>query len=82
MKQDSKLYKEHHMLEAIEIRRQIERGWPHQHEAMSDKGVADAIYGAITAGERAVEKFLKDKLGEREISVYHRGRELTDDETE
>ena len=64
------------MLEAIELRKQVEKGWPSKFEVMTEKELADITYGTMAAAGRRVEEFLKDKLGEREESYSHRGGNL------
>ena len=64
------------MLEAIELHRQIEKGWPSKYEVMTEKQLADITYGAITSANYRIEAFLKDKLGEREQPYSHRGGNL------
>lgn len=64
------------MLETIEIKRQMEQGWPSQYEVMTEKQMADISYGAIAAAGRRVEEFLVDKLGKREKSYSHRGSNI------
>ena len=54
------------MIRAIEIRRQIEDGWPAKFEVMTEKELSSIIYGAMAAANRGVERYLKDKLGERQ----------------
>jgi len=64
------------MFEAIELRKQVEKGWPSKFEVMTEKEMADITYGAMTAASRRIEEFLLDKLGEREQSYSHRGGNL------
>lgn len=64
------------MLEALELRRQIEHGWPSKYEVMTEKEMADITYGAMAASGRRVERFLVEKLGDREESYSHRGGNL------